>query len=199
MEKKKGKSKVKRKPMPRKVYEAASEAMQGNKWWNLRSKHGRDKLFATPQLMWEAAVEYFEYVDSHPEYMVKPMVTSQGAGEGSQVEMVHVPVRQPYTMHGLCLYLDCSTGYFRAFKATSKDKDFLAIIAKIEEAIYKQKFDGAASGFFNTNIIARDLGLIDRHDVKSGDEPIQAPVIKVYNEAPPLADNEESVDSKKEK
>jgi hypothetical protein len=113
--------------------------------------------------------------------------------------MVKVPVRQPYTIHGLCLYLDCATSYFRAFKLTCKDKDFLTIVHQIEEVIYKQKFDGAASGFFNTNIIARDLGLVDRHDVKSGDEPIQAPVIKVYNEAPPLADSEASVDAKKKK
>ena len=32
----------------------------------LRSKHGRDKLFATPELLWDAACEYFQWCDENP-------------------------------------------------------------------------------------------------------------------------------------
>ena len=41
-------------------------APKGNKFWMLRSKHGRDKLFATPELLWEAACEYFQWCDENP-------------------------------------------------------------------------------------------------------------------------------------
>ena len=39
---------------------------KGNQFWKIRSKHGRDKLFATPELMLEAAMEYFEWCDANP-------------------------------------------------------------------------------------------------------------------------------------
>jgi hypothetical protein len=41
----------------------AQGAPKGNEFWKLRSKHGRDKLFATPELFWQAALEYFQWND----------------------------------------------------------------------------------------------------------------------------------------
>jgi hypothetical protein len=36
--------------------------------------------------------------------------------------------------------------------------------------MYAQKFEGAASGAFNANIIARDLGLADKTEMKVTEE-----------------------------
>lgn len=91
-------------------------------------------------------------------------VITNGKGEGSSVEIVEVPKMRPFTTHGLCLYLDCNTAYFRQFK-TNCSEDFSTIIKQIEEVIYNQKFSGAASGFLNANLIARDLGLVDKKEV----------------------------------
>jgi hypothetical protein len=131
-------------------------APKGNKFWELRSKHGRDKLFATPELLWEAACEYFEWCRENP-WIKKDWV-------GKDAEEVKRETERPFTLTGLCIYLDCSSSYFRSFKSTlqEKDKDFLTIITRIEEIIYTQKFEGAAVGAFNANIIARDLGLSDK-------------------------------------
>ncbi len=139
----------------------------GNEFWKLRSRHGRDKLFATPELMKEAASEYFQWCEDNPFIETKPMVVSNGANAGSSIEMVEIPIKRPFTIQGLCRYLNCGTSYFREFKSNPpKDSlDFLTIIAEIEEMIYEQKFSGAASGFFNANIIARDLGLRDQSEV----------------------------------
>lgn len=186
------KKKKTKRPTPQ-AFKAAREASLGNEWYKLRSKHGRDKLFASPQLLWEAACEYFDLVDKTPWHQSKAMSVSNGSNSGSQIILKKVPVKQPYTMQGLCRYLDCDTSYFRVFKATNKNKseDFLTVIAKIEETVYEQKFSGAASGFFNNNIIARDLGLVDKVDKTSGGAPIQPPVIQVFKEgAPPLNDSE---------
>ena len=46
-------------------------APKGNKFWMMRSKHGRDKLFASPQLLWQAACEYFQWVTDNPLYETK--------------------------------------------------------------------------------------------------------------------------------
>lgn len=134
-------------------------APKGNQFWKLRSKHGRDKLFKSTELLWEAACEYFEWCDEHPLIAID--------FKGKDAEQVNIPKMRPYTLHGLCLYIDCDTSYFRYFKSTlkEKDKDFLTVIKRIEETIYNQKFTGAASGFLNANIIARDLGLRDAQDI----------------------------------
>lgn len=144
----------------------------GNQFWKLRSKHGREKLFETPELLWEAACEYFEWCQDNPFMEVeqtkgisKPVQDDEGKYYWPP-NLIGLPKMRPFTLHGLCLYLDCVTSYFRAFKSTiqEKDKDFLTVINKIEEIIYNQKFSGAAAGFLNANIIARDLGLSDKVD-----------------------------------
>jgi len=150
-------------------------APEGNQFWKLRSKHGRDKLFATPELLWEAACEYFQWCDDNP-WLKSEQVKMPGKGyedkEGNHIPpklVTQIPTARPYTMQGLCNYLDCNTAYFRQFKAGIDDdgKDFSTIITRIEETVYQQKFEGAAVGAFNANIIARDLGLTDKTDNKN--------------------------------
>lgn len=152
----------------------------GNQFWKLRSKHGRDKLFAEPELMWEAACEFFQWCDDNPltrtEQRKQTVIVPKGF-EGDLGELynpvVEVKVGRPYTWEGLCLYLDCNVSYFRVFKTTLKPEenkqhqDFLTIISRIEQTIYRQKFDGAAVGNFNHNIIARDLGLRDKTELST--------------------------------
>jgi hypothetical protein len=75
--------------------------------------------------------------------------------------------------------MDCWTGYFWEFEQGLKgkndetSKDFSNVITRIRETIFNQKFEGAASGFFNANIIARDLGLKDSKDITSAGESIK--------------------------
>jgi len=142
----------------------------GNEFWKLRSKHGRDRLFATPELMWEAACEYFQWVIDNPDYEIKPMVVSQGGGISS-VEMVQVPIKKPFLLEGLCIYLGCNSAYFRNFKnqERAKEQDFSSVIAQIEEVIYSQKLSGAISGYFNSNIVSRHLGLKEASEINLND------------------------------
>lgn len=144
-------------------------APAGNQFWQLRSKHGRDKLYKTPELMWEAACEYFQWAKDNP--WVKNEAVKSGDSAGM---IIQVPTERPITLHGLCLYLGCSTSYFRAFKLSlkEKDKDFLTILTRIEETIYAHKFEGAAVGAFNASIIARDLGLTEAIDVTTAGEKV---------------------------
>lgn len=136
----------------------------GNEFWKIRSKHGRDKLFATPELLLEAAVEYFQWCDSHPLIEID--------FKGKDATQVEIPKMRAYTLHGLCIYLGVNTNYFKDFRASAREKsdflskDFSAVIAHIEETIYEQKFTGAAAGFLNPNIIARDLGLAEKTESK---------------------------------
>lgn len=133
---------------------------KGNQFWKARSTHGRDTLFASPSLLWEAACEYFQWCDDNPLYEEKGF-----AFQGVVTKEKFAKLRA-YTMSGLCLFLDCSQSYFRAFKAQERENkaDFITIIEKIEETIYNQKFVGAAADQLNPNIIARELGLSDKQE-----------------------------------
>lgn len=143
-------------------------APRGNQFWKIRSKHGRDRLFLSPEELWKAACEYFEWVDKHPWH--------KADFKGKNVVRVNIPTERPYTLMGLCLYLGCNADYFNQFESrltdSGVDKDFSGVITRIRETIYTQKFEGAAVGAFNANIIARDLGLIDKKDVQSGGKPL---------------------------
>lgn len=142
-------------------------APKGNQFWKLRSKHGRDKLFESPELLWESACEYFEWCDKNPLYEeVIEKVKVNGIGD--ELRREQMPKMRPYTLHALCLYLDCSTEYLRHFEENNLESEgFMPVITRIREIIYNQKFEGAVSGFFNANIIARDLGLADKKEVEA--------------------------------
>lgn len=194
------KEKKKRKPIPQKVRDAASKALQGNNFWEIRSKHGRDILFKTPVLLWEAACEYFKWCVDNPIMKAENKVVSVGGNMGSEVELHEEPLKRPFTLDGLCLYLGCGSSYFRNFKnskAYESNKDFSTVIEAIEKVVFNQQFEGAAVGQFNANIIARALGLVDKQDVTSAGEKIAAPEFKIFNTAPALVDDEKKVDGKK--
>lgn len=137
----------------------------GNRFWEARSSHGRKPIFATPEDLWIAASEYFEWVEANPLYEDK--VTSfQGVN-------THEPLAKmrAMTISGLCIFLDIARSTWDEYRA---NKDFSGIVTRVEEIIRDQKFSGAAADLLNANIIARDLGLADRseHTGKDGG-PIQ--------------------------
>lgn len=141
-------------------------AAKGNKFWELRSKHGRDKIFATPEIMLKAAYEYFEWCESNP------LMEIDYRGSSPPVK-VELPKMRAYTMNGLTCFLHVNTVYFNQFESGLREKqdetskDFSKVITHIREIIYNQKFMGAAAGFLNPNIIARDLGLKEYQDIKT--------------------------------
>ncbi|UHG93223.1 DNA-packaging protein [Spirosoma oryzicola] len=132
---------------------------EGNQFWKLRSSHGRDKLFASPELLWQAATEYFEWCDSNPWNRIEY--------KGADIVRVEVPTSRPYTLQGLCVYCETSLQWWDQFKKNQANHDFFDIITRIEQIIYTHKFEGAAVGAFNPSIIARDLGLAEKSEVKA--------------------------------
>ncbi len=131
-------------------------APTGNKFWLLRSSHGRNPIFKTPDDLWDAACQYFEWVEANPLYEDK--VTSfQGVN-------THEPIAKmrAMTISGLCLFLDVDQTTWRAY---GEKEDFSRIVTQAEEVIRSQKFSGAAADLLNANIIARDLGLTDKSEV----------------------------------
>lgn len=152
-------------------------APKGNQFWKQRAKHGRDKIFADATAMWEAAVEYFEFTDSR-KWEKQDWV-------GKDATPVTRKTDTPYTLTGLCLFLDVNTKYLNEFKknldvgSNEAHKDFSEVITRIEGIIYTQKFEGATVGAFNANIISRDLGLMEKKDITTQGDKISDTSIEI--------------------
>lgn len=149
-------------------------APAGNQFWRIRSKHGRDKIFSSPAILWEAACEYFQWCEENPMYSLEQAKASiKQDPEDPNQGLIKMPLLRPFTIAGLCTFLKVNTKYFNDFNDSLKgktddlSKGFSEVIAEIEDIIYNQKFSGAATGLFNANLISRELGLADRKEVEN--------------------------------
>ena len=131
----------------------------GNKFWKARAKHGRDRLFASAELLWEACCEYFEWVEANPLIEMRPF-----AYQGVVIQEP-VPKMRAMTIDGLCLFLDIEYETWRAWR--NETNGFSAVVSRADKVIRDQKFAGAAADLLNANIIARDLGLAEKKQVES--------------------------------
>lgn len=136
----------------------------GNQFWKARSSHGRNPKFSSPDVLWDACCEYFDWVAENP--LIEDKVSFfQGVA-------THEPMHkmQAMTLQGLCIFLDIERVTWRDY---SSKQDFSSVTTRVEEIIYHQKFTGAAADLLNPNIIARDLGLAEKvqqtNDGFSGD------------------------------
>lgn len=125
----------------------------GKHIWNRKSTKGKKPTFASSQELWRAACEYFEWATENPLIEEKPMSI------GGELVMAQVKKPRVFTFAALCLDLDVS---YSTYKQWRDDETLSEACEWIDNTIYTQKFEGAASGLFNAGIISRDLGLAER-------------------------------------
>ncbi|MDC7940300.1 DNA-packaging protein [Raoultella ornithinolytica] len=132
-------------------------APKGNKFWQARSKHGRNPKFTNPDILWEACCEYFDWVEKHPLWETKAF-SFQGT-----ITKARLPKMRAMTISGLCIFLDIADSTWDQYRTK---KGFSVITTRVEKLIYEQKFSGAAADLLNPNIIARELGLVEKKSVE---------------------------------
>lgn len=135
-------------------------APQGNRFWEIRTKHGRDRIFESGEVLWDACCEYFQWVEDNPLWESKLFSYQGDLTEGS------IPKMRAMTIDGLCLFLGIARSTWYEWATV---KDFSDIVMRAESVMRSQKFAGAAADLLNANIIARDLGLADKQDHQSSD------------------------------
>ena len=138
-------------------------APKGNQFWKLRNKHNAEALFESSELLLQSAYEYFEWCDKHNWYKQEAVKSGSECGR-----IIDIPVKRPYSISGLCTYLNCSQKSFNRFKK-KLDGEFLEVINRIDNIIETQQFEGAVTGIFNTSIISKKLGLRESADITSND------------------------------
>ena len=135
-------------------------APKGNQFWLARSTHGRKPIFETPEALLNACLEYFKWAEDNPLWEEKAF---NCAGKIKKTLMYKM---RAMTMDGLTIFLDISDECWYNYK---KRKEYVGVVTYVEKAMRHQKFSGAAADLLNPNIIARDLGLVDKKQVDVND------------------------------
>lgn len=127
----------------------------GNEFWKLAKNIGRPKIFSSPEELWDKACEYFQWCIENQILTVE--------FHGKDATQCIVPKMRAFTWEGLEIFLGIES--LRWYKTSESHKEFLQVIGVIEKIIWEQKFTGAAAGVLNANIIAKDLGLVDKKEI----------------------------------
>lgn len=134
-------------------------APKGNQFWKARSKHGRDSIVQDVETLENAADEYFQWCDDNPILEMDYKVA------GGEIVPVSLPHPRAFKKEEFARW--CGLSEWRLVTdLANKGEDFSQVITRIEKTIADQKYDYAVVGMFNATIVARDLGLSDRQDVK---------------------------------
>lgn len=117
----------------------------------------------TPEALWDMACLYFQGSDDDRMYTKDFIRSGESAGKIVEVDTV-----RPFSWVSLDLFL-LSKGIKISVNTIRKNHDnrfgeFQEVINRIGDIIYEQKFDGAAIGGYNPQLIIRDLGLADKVD-----------------------------------
>lgn len=136
------------------------------------------------ELAWQ---QYFTWVDDNP--WIKNEAVKSGELAGT---IIQIPTARPYSEVGFCAFHNLGEKYITELDHTlqkhakdkdSKNKDEAAelsnILTQARARCRAQKFEGAAVGAFNANIIARDLGMADNQNVKHDGIPETPPAKQV--------------------
>ncbi len=156
-------------------------APKGNEYWKQVRQfvEGTQKKYEKPVDLLNEAEKYFEWSDANPlkEEQIIPKPWKELDKDGKLIKhhshsIVLINHPRPYTISALCLFLGICEDTFSNYGKKEGYEVYFGVVRAIKQMMYSQKFEGAAVGMFNANIIARDLGLKDRSDVTSNDTEI---------------------------
>lgn len=127
----------------------------------------------TPEEFQAAWDEYFQWCDDNP------WIKNEAVKSGDSVGMIiQVPTARPYSEIGFCAYHGLGEKYITELdhtlegRSSDTEKELSNILTRARAKCRAQKFEGATVGAFNANIIARDLGMVDKRDITTGGDKI---------------------------
>lgn len=132
---------------------------QDELFWTRRTPFsGGAKAYSSPEELWDAACEAFNWLHAHP---LREQVLFHNKGE--VIKTFQTKMR-PFTWGNVSMLMGMTENGLKRYREVPM---FAEVMEVIETVMNTQKFEGAASGLLNANIISRDLGLIDKQQVDS--------------------------------
>lgn len=130
---------------------------------------GATSIVQDPEELVVQIAGYFDWLEANPLYEGK-LASYQG-----DHEVIDIPKMRAATLTGLYQYLGISPNVWSGWKQNRTD--LLPVCQWAEMAVANYKFEGAAAGLLQPNIIMRDLGLADKSELSGpGGEPLQTVV-----------------------
>lgn len=125
----------------------------GNQFWNLRMKHGRDKVIQDPDALLDNFNQYCQWIQDNP------LIEEDWVGKDA------VPVERKkmraITKYGIAVA--CGVSEWKKISQLKQvSEDFRKVVTHIESVIANYNIQGSAAGFLNPNIISRLEGLAER-------------------------------------
>lgn len=130
---------------------------RGNQLWKKRGV-GRKTTYS-PEQLWEEFVAYTTWCDENPWYEHK----AERNKEDDIIEY-SIPHATPYSLDGFQVWCDMSDEFLRSLDS-AKTADFSGVLSSIRKTVRTQQIDGAMTGFFNANIVARINSLQENMNV----------------------------------
>lgn len=147
------------------------------KLWKLAVTVPRDEIFSAGAVLVGHARDFFNWCDANPRYKTEIIKHKM------EWDTVEVELKRPYTMSGVCMYLGVSQSYFRSTKSDLRERletgtlshegaEVLAAIEWIEQIVFTDQIEGAATGQYNANLMSRLNGLADNVNSTNVPDPI---------------------------
>lgn len=132
----------------------------GNQMWKLVKFPGAPKKY-TPEELW---AKFLEYMDKNDEYSWAKDDFIKSGPEAGRIVSIDIP--NPPSIRMFCLFAGIAESTFNNYR---KSTDLNEVALAIEGIILNTQIGGAAVNLYNSNIIARWAGLVDKKemDIKS--------------------------------
>jgi len=138
----------------------STKFQQGNQLWKValrnRNRMGR---FPTAETVLEMFCEYMAWCEDNALQEAR-LVTYEG-----ESSLEEVPKKRAMTLAGLCAFMGIHRDTWGAWRRGDQRPGFKVVVEWCEQMMWDDKFVAAGAGLLNTNLIARELGLVDRQQV----------------------------------
>ena len=158
------------------------------KFLDMLPDFGRPPKFKTAKQLMDKFVEYVHTVDEMP-IKVSQAFKKKGRkaeNDGQNSENYVNMVAHPLSIREFCLFAGISNWADFKLQLRNKTKDFAIVISRIEEYTVNQQVNGAMSGLYNANIVARLNGIVERTEVTGKDGKDLIPRVLTKEEAKEL-------------
>ncbi len=153
-------------------------------YWAWRKSVGAKKKIESPEALLNLAFDYFASVDERPVLIQEQRkgtirVDKDAATDPDLRSIIENPIielksARPYTWQGFEAYLSERgiVANLEDYRYNKEDRytAYAPVIRAINNEMYAQKFEGAASGTMRWNIIALELGMTQKTQITLKDE-----------------------------
>lgn len=127
----------------------------------LRKTFGKPKLFRTPTILANYAMDYIDWCADNPIFRYESVKSGINAGMTFPVQMPRV-----YSMQGFAIYLGISARTLRNYGSAPEWSEFHDVYSRISDIFDNDKLENALVGNYDPRLAATILGIRERQELQ---------------------------------